>query len=42
MVAAFTTLFHNQRIGFASTILLLTAGLAVVLGVREERAPELV
>jgi UMF1 family MFS transporter len=42
MVAVFTTAFKSQRIGFASTVLLLVAGLALVFRVREERAPELI
>jgi MFS transporter, UMF1 family len=42
LVAAFTSMFHSQRIGFASTVLLLVAGLFAVTYVREERSPELV
>lgn len=41
LVATFTGFFHNQRIGFASTILLLIAGLGLMAYVREERAPEI-
>jgi UMF1 family MFS transporter len=39
-VAFFTRVFHNQRAGFASTIVLLTAGLVLLKWVREERAEE--
>ncbi len=38
MVALFTDLTGNQRIGFASIILLLMAGFIAMLWVREERA----
>jgi MFS transporter, UMF1 family len=42
LVAVFTSMFQSQRVGFASTILLLVAGLFAVTYVREERSPELV
>ncbi len=41
LVAAFTAAFASQRAGFASLIILLLAGLALMFRVREERAPEL-
>jgi UMF1 family MFS transporter len=41
LVAAFTRTFDSQRAGFASLIILLLAGLAVMFRVREERAAEL-
>jgi UMF1 family MFS transporter len=41
MVALFTSLFHSQRVGFASLILLLGAGWLLTRLVNEERAPEL-
>ncbi len=41
LVAAFTRAFHSQRAGFASLIILLIAGLAVLFRVRQERAPEI-
>lgn len=41
LVAAFTAVSGSQRIGFASTILLLVAGLGVLTLVKEERSPEL-
>jgi UMF1 family MFS transporter len=41
MVATFTALFHSQRAGFASLLILLAAGLVLVGKVREERAAEL-
>ncbi len=37
-VTFFTGLFHSQRAGFASTIILLIAGLILMHWVREERA----
>ena len=37
-VTFFTGLFHSQRAGFASTIILLIAGLVLMHWVREERA----
>ena len=42
LVAAFTRAFTSQRAGFASLIILLLAGLAVMFRVREERAADLV
>ena len=42
LVAAFTRTFQSQRAGFASTIILLTAGLVLLHWVREERAPEII
>jgi UMF1 family MFS transporter len=42
LVAAFTSTFASQRAGFASLIILLLAGLAVMFRVRQERAAELV
>ena len=41
LVAAFTSAFHSQRAGFASLIILLLAGLALMFKVRQERAPDL-
>jgi UMF1 family MFS transporter len=41
LVAAFTRAFHSQRAGFASLIILLIAGLAVLFRVRQERSPEI-
>jgi UMF1 family MFS transporter len=41
LVAAFTRAFHSQRAGFASLIILLVAGLAVLFRVRQERAAEI-
>ncbi|HEV7716788.1 MAG TPA: MFS transporter [Steroidobacteraceae bacterium] len=38
MVALFTGLFHSQRAGFASLLILICAGLVLVSRVREERA----
>jgi len=40
-VAFFTGTFHSQRAGFASTVILLVAGLIMMRWVREERAQEL-
>jgi UMF1 family MFS transporter len=40
LVAAFTAAFASQRAGFASLIILLLAGLALMFRVRQERAPE--
>jgi UMF1 family MFS transporter len=42
LVAVFTRAFESQRAGFASLIILLLAGLAVMFRVREERAADLV
>jgi UMF1 family MFS transporter len=42
LVAAFTRAFDSQRAGFASLIILLLAGLAVMFRVREERATDFV
>jgi UMF1 family MFS transporter len=42
LVAAFTRAFDSQRAGFASLIILLLAGLAVMFRVRQERAADLV
>ena len=42
LVALFTGLFHSQRVGFASTLLLLGGGWLLIRGVNETRAPELV
>jgi UMF1 family MFS transporter len=39
MVALFTSLFHSQRAGIASLLMLLVAGWVLVRRVREERAP---
>ncbi len=41
LVAAFTAAFASQRAGFASLIILLLAGLALMFRVRQERAPEI-
>ena len=41
LVAFFTSTFNSQRAGFASPILLLTAGLIVLTWAREERAEEI-
>jgi UMF1 family MFS transporter len=41
LVAIFTGAFASQRAGFASLIILLVAGLAVLFRVREERAAEI-
>ena len=41
LVAAFTGAFKSQRAGFASLIILLVAGLALMFRVRQERAPEI-
>jgi UMF1 family MFS transporter len=41
MVALFTGLFHSQRVGFASLLLLLLAGWLLIRRVEERRAPEL-
>jgi UMF1 family MFS transporter len=41
LVAAFTRTFHSQRAGFASLVILLVAGLAVLFRVRQERSPEI-
>jgi len=41
-VAFFTSTFHSQRAGFASTLILLIAGLIVMHWVREERSEALV
>jgi len=38
LVALFTRSFHSQRAGFASTVILLAAGLLLMRWVREERA----
>jgi UMF1 family MFS transporter len=38
LVAIFTRTFHSQRAGFASTVILLAAGLLLMRWVREERA----
>jgi UMF1 family MFS transporter len=38
LVATFTSTFESQRAGFASTVLLLAAGLALLQWVRETRA----
>jgi len=40
LVAAFTAAFASQRAGFASLVILLLAGLALMFRVRQERAPE--
>ena len=42
LVALFTGLFHSQRVGVASLLLLLLAGWMVIRRVEERRAPELV
>lgn len=41
MVTLFTRLFASQAVGLASTLILLAIGLALMRGVREERAPDL-
>jgi UMF1 family MFS transporter len=41
LVAAFTGAFASQRAGFASLIILLLAGFALMFKVRQERAPEI-
>jgi MFS transporter, UMF1 family len=41
LVAAFTHAFNSQQAGFASLIILLVAGLALMFWVRQERAPEI-
>jgi len=41
LVAAFTRGFGSQRAGFASLIILLLAGFALMFKVRQERAPEI-
>jgi UMF1 family MFS transporter len=41
IVALFTGLFHSQRIGVASLLLLLMVGGLLMLRVREQRAPDL-
>jgi UMF1 family MFS transporter len=41
LVAAFTGAFESQRAGFASLIILLLAGFAMMFKVRQERAPEI-
>jgi UMF1 family MFS transporter len=41
MVAVFTGLFHSQRVGFASLLLLLLAGWLTIRFVDEQRSPEL-
>ena len=41
LVAAFTRAFDSQRAGFASLIILLAAGFALMFRVRQERAPEI-
>jgi UMF1 family MFS transporter len=41
LVAAFTGAFESQRAGFASLIILLLAGFALMFKVRQERAPEI-
>jgi UMF1 family MFS transporter len=41
LVAAFTRAYDSQRAGFASLIILLVAGLALMFRVRQERAPEI-
>jgi len=41
LVATFTAFFASQRIGFASTILLLVTGLVLLTFVKEERASEI-
>jgi UMF1 family MFS transporter len=38
LVGVFTRAFDSQRAGFASTVILLLAGLLVLHSVREERA----
>jgi len=41
LVAVFTRAFSSQRAGFASLVILLLAGLALLARVRQERAPEI-
>ena len=41
LVAAFTGAYDSQRAGFASLIILLLAGFALMFKVRQERAPEI-
>ena len=41
LVATFTGVFHSQRAGFASLIILLLAGFVLMRWVRQERAPEI-
>jgi UMF1 family MFS transporter len=41
LVAAFTRAFDSQRAGFASLVILLAGGLALMFRVRQERAPEI-
>jgi UMF1 family MFS transporter len=41
MVALFTGIFHSQRVGLASLLLLLLAGWLLIRRVEEQRAPEL-
>jgi len=41
LVAAFTAAFTSQRAGFASLVILMLAGFALMFWVRQERAPEL-
>jgi MFS transporter, UMF1 family len=41
MVAFFTSLFHSQRAGIASLLILLFGGWLVLTRVREQRAPDL-
>jgi UMF1 family MFS transporter len=41
MVTLFTQAFASQRVGLASTLILLGIGLFLMRGVREERAPDL-
>lgn len=41
MVALFTTLFHSQRAGIASLLILLCGGLLLMTQVREQRAPDI-
>ncbi len=40
LVGAFTAGFHSQRVGFASTIVLLVAGLGGMILVKETRSPD--
>jgi UMF1 family MFS transporter len=42
MVALFTRLFHNQRAGIASLLLLLCGGVLLLTKVREQRTPDVV
>lgn len=41
LVGFFTSTFESQRAGFASTIILMLAGLVMLHRVREERAPDM-